>query len=141
VGRLQDGFWWLYMDDVNVGAYSSEIGMGLINTDLIISTFESNGGSPEFPLAAKIAREYNGGGYNDWFLPSKDELNMFYKFNHDRGEDLFGCTSSFWSSTEYEPTLGGVSSAAWAQNTTGDDGTQHLINKFTGLCVFPIRYF
>ncbi|MDA9111424.1 fibronectin type III domain-containing protein [Flavicella sp.] len=46
------------------------IGSGSSNTDAIIS----NQGAPEISYAAGLARAYNGGGYTDWFLPSKDEL-------------------------------------------------------------------
>ena len=50
--------------------YGEAIGSGSSNTDAIIS----NQGAPEISYAAGLARAYNGGGYTDWFLPSKYEL-------------------------------------------------------------------
>jgi hypothetical protein len=49
------------------------VGKGLINTNAIISA-QGNTGN----YAAKIAKDYRGGGFSDWYLPSKDELFLMY---------------------------------------------------------------
>jgi hypothetical protein len=54
-------------------AIGTAIGTGAQNTEAIVS-FECNDGSP----AALAATGYELNGYSDWFLPSKDELNMMY---------------------------------------------------------------
>src|SRR4051794_30821853 len=46
---------------------------GSLNTNAII-TAQGNSGS----YAAKLCRDYKGGGKNDWFLPAKDQLNVLY---------------------------------------------------------------
>jgi len=46
------------------------LGSGSTNTDIIIM----HEGAVETSYAAGIARAYNGGGFNDWFLPSVDEV-------------------------------------------------------------------
>ena len=51
------------------------IGTGKSNTDLIIAK-QTSTGRPF--AAAALAVAHNGGGYTDWFLPSKDELNKLY---------------------------------------------------------------
>ena len=48
------------------------IGTGKVNTDNILNETNYSG------TAAYIARSYYGGGFNDWYLPSKDELNKLY---------------------------------------------------------------
>ncbi len=55
-------------------ATGSAIGTGTTNTDAIIAVQ----GVVETDYAAGLARAYNGGGFNDWFLPSNDELNEMY---------------------------------------------------------------
>jgi hypothetical protein len=56
-------------------ASGTAIGTGLSNTNKIIAAQE---GIPT-TYAAGLARAYTGGGYTDWFLPSKDELNKLYQ--------------------------------------------------------------
>jgi hypothetical protein len=51
----------------SVASTSFAYGQGATNTTNIINAFGSN-------TAAGKARAYNGGGYNDWFLPSPNEL-------------------------------------------------------------------
>jgi hypothetical protein len=57
------------------GAYGLAIGTGASNTNAIIDV---QGVPVKYTYAAVLARAYNGGGFNDWFLPSKDELNEMY---------------------------------------------------------------
>ena len=58
------------------GATGTAIGTGKANTAAIIA---AHSGDTELNNAAKAAVAYTGGDKNDWFLPSKDELNAMYK--------------------------------------------------------------
>ena len=55
-------------------ATDTAIGTGEENTIAII---DAQGGIAT-SYAAGVARSYRGGGFDDWFLPSKDELNQMY---------------------------------------------------------------
>ena len=67
---------------------------GLLNTDYIIAFTGESGSSITSYYAAGLCRNYTGGGYTDWFLPSVDQVRMM-RFNlFDRGfgsflEDFF----------------------------------------------------
>jgi len=50
-------------------------------------------------VAAKEALGYQYGGKKDWFLPSKDELNLLYVNLHQQNLGNFSNTL-YWSSTE-----------------------------------------
>ena len=54
------------------GADASGIGYGNQNTLDILS------GCMQTEIAAEACYNSNNGGYSDWFLPSKDELNEMY---------------------------------------------------------------
>ena len=56
------------------GATATAIGTGKANTRKIILS-QGKPGS----YAALLCANYKGGGYTDWVLPSKDELNELYK--------------------------------------------------------------
>ena len=68
--------------------------------------------------AAGLARAYKGGGYTDWYLPSKDELNKLYLSMEAIGGFVYVC---YWSSSESDAVN------AWAQYFA--DGYQHLYDK------------
>jgi hypothetical protein len=47
--------------------------------------------------AAKLCRDYRGGGTSDWFLPSQDELNQLY-INQAAIGGFFA--NNYWCSSE-----------------------------------------
>jgi hypothetical protein len=59
-----------------VGETSKEIGNGQINTQTIMRYFSQNGGG--FGLAVQVCDELAINGFDDWFLPSQDELSYMY---------------------------------------------------------------
>ena len=79
---------------------STAIGTGKANTEAIVTKVSSGS------YAAKLCYDLVLGGYDDWFLPSKDELNELYK-----QEDVVGGfkTQYYWSSSEDDSLL------AWLQ--------------------------
>ena len=83
---VNGGIEWGYGKDGKVvGARGTAIGTGAQNTLDILTecTIEIDPINDE--IAAKLCANYevteNGVTYNDWFLPSKDELNQLYLFN------------------------------------------------------------
>ena len=78
------------------GATGTAIGTGLSNTNTIIASQ----GATATSYAAGLARAYTGGGYTDWYLPSKDELNILYINKVAIGG--FSEYVYYWSSTEYD---------------------------------------
>ena len=74
VADQSSGIRWYNGSYVTTGATGTAIGTGSANTDAIIDAQ----GATETSYAAGLARAYAAGGYTDWFLPSKDELNKMY---------------------------------------------------------------
>jgi hypothetical protein len=52
--------------------------------------------------AAGLARAYTGGGYTDWYLPSKDELNKLYLNRVAIGGFISNSNGLYWSSSEIQ---------------------------------------
>jgi len=109
-------------------ATGTAIGTGLANTNTIIASQ----GETATSYAAGLARAYTGGGYTDWYLPSKDELNKLYLNRSAIGGFV---NSQYWSSSE-ERFIGYT---AWRQSL--DDGYQINDNKFSLNRVRAIRSF
>ncbi len=55
-------------------------------------------GDANWEDAKKMCAEFRGGGYDDWYLPSKEELNFIY-INLARTERIIG-RGYFWSSSK-----------------------------------------
>ena len=99
----------------------------MANTNAIIASQGATAAS----YAAGLARAYNGGGYSDWYLPSRDELDKLY-LNRD-AIGGFDTTADpwYWSSSEYD------ASNAWSQ--LFDDGYQGNLSKFPTYRVRAVR--
>jgi hypothetical protein len=107
----------------------SAIGSGYQNSLNIVD--QGNGAT----TAAGAVRAYTvtegGVVFNDWFLPSRDELNALYLVKNIF-TDLV-TNNYYWSSTE------NISTSSWAQSFF--QGSSITINKGTGRYVRPIRSF
>jgi hypothetical protein len=90
--------WYNGSDASSTGATGTAIGTGSANTTAIITIQD---GTPT-SYAAGLARAHNGGGYTDWYLPSKDELNKLYLNRTAIGGFA---NDYYWSSTEISNTL------------------------------------
>ena len=119
-------------DGQSIGGTGSAVGTGAANTTAIVS------GCSETAIAAKICADYTDGTYSDWFLPSKDALNLMYE-NIGPGDELglgdignFGL-NPYWSSTEFG------NDGAWFQ--TFHDGGQYFSNKNFTVNVRAVRAF
>jgi hypothetical protein len=89
-------------------ATATAIGTGSANTDAIIAIQGEQIGMEATTYAAGLAKAYTGGGYTDWFLPSKDELNQLYVNRAAINTTALANNGSvfsidtYWSSSEYD---------------------------------------
>jgi hypothetical protein len=109
------------------GANGTAIGTGNQNTIDIEAGCTTSG------IAADICANLTLGGYSDWFLPSKDELNEMYLNLHQQGLGGFA-SDYYWSSTESSSI-----NRAWRQNFT--TGYQHFDFKDNFNGVRAVRAF
>jgi TolB-like protein len=76
-----DAHWGAYRDDDysrdEVRGTRTIIGSGKRNTRILIDVL--SGWSGDQYCAAEIVANFNYGGYDDWFIPSKNELDLIYK--------------------------------------------------------------
>ncbi len=107
------------------GANGFAVGTGAQNTADILA------GCGEAGIAARLCNEYTLNGYNDWFLPSKDELDLLYQQNDVVGG--FNCCHFYFSSTEVS------NDSVWCQNL--NDGLQWTHTKWEAFRVRAIRVF
>jgi len=128
--------WGCYLSEVN-GANGIIIGSGIQNT-MDIQNANCQPNNSVNLIASNVCDTLTLNGYDDWFLPSKDELNTMYQ-NIGSGNSLgFGNIGGFaltyyWSSTEID------SVRACKQNF--GTGTQGDYCKYAGYYVRAIRAF
>ncbi|MBQ7367119.1 MAG: DUF1566 domain-containing protein [Spirochaetaceae bacterium] len=72
-------------------------------------------GKHQWAEAKKMAEGYRGGGFSDWRLPTKEELNLVYQNLRKPGIITGTGDDWHWSSSQYHSTI------AWAQRF-GDGG-------------------
>jgi hypothetical protein len=122
---------------ISIPGTQPTVGSGETNTSLIVA------GCNEASFAAKICNDLVSGGQTDWFLPSRDELNLVYRNLILNGQGNFNNSNLYWSSSELQ---GSGSPGAWASAlyitygalTSGGDSSSGKFNNFS---VRAIRAF
>jgi hypothetical protein len=111
-----------------VNETDTAIGAGKANTQRIVPVINRRGEDG----AALLCTALNINGFEDWFLPSKDELNLMYVNLKKKGLGGFG-DGYYWSSSEFNYY------DAWVQRfrdgsqnnsysyTNGDKGSAHSV--------------
>jgi len=115
-----------------VDGTSTVVGSGKRNTQFIIDRLKQLG---EDGNAAQLCVSLNFNGYTDWFLPSKDELDLMYKNLKRNGLGGFR-NEWYWSSSQYDRDI------AWTQDfTNGRQGSGILFIKCLDWSVRAVRAF
>jgi len=98
---------WSNITDTLVGTTGTALGTGQANTTAIVGQSGCKSG------AAWLCNNLTEGGYSDWFLPSKDELNKLYLNQVAIG--MFGgfVDTVYWCSSEVSANY------AWYQDFGG----------------------
>ncbi|MDR1986190.1 MAG: DUF1566 domain-containing protein [Treponema sp.] len=113
-----------------VGGTGTAIGSGKRNTQMIVEFLQRQG---ETGRAAQVCAALDFDGFKDWFLPSKDELDLIYKNLKVKGLGELS-DSWYWSSSEDTNNFG-----AWVQRFSG--GSQGVSDKIGTHSVRAVRAF
>jgi hypothetical protein len=111
----------------NIGGLSELLGAGGTNTNVIIAN------CAQANIAAQRTIAVTDGGYTDWYLPSKNELNKLYLNRSIVGGFL---TDKYWSSSQASFWQ---SSHAYYQEFT--NGSVDVYDKNSAIGVRAIRKF
>ena len=104
-----------------IGGIETGIGTGQSNTTKIVTWLNSHS---ETDRPAQVCDALVYGGYSDWFLPSKDELNLMYTNLKVAGVGDFA-NLYYWSSSEFNAGY------AWSQYfNSGSQGTSLKGNTY-----------
>ena len=76
---------------------------GAANTDAIIA---QTGQPAANTYAAGLCRTHTGGGFNDWYLPATNELDLMRDNLHASGLGGFSSSAWYWTSREFSNTHG-----------------------------------
>ena len=81
-------------------------------------------GEVNWETAKTMAKNFRGGGYSDWYLPTKDELNLVYKNLRKTGK--ISGNSWHWSSSAYDNDY------AWPQRFSDGDQGSYYGDRYKG---------
>ena len=125
--------WGAHGTEIGGDAALTGIGDGQAATTAIVNHME---GKLITDTAAQLCdaleHEHEGTAYDDWFLPSKDELNAVYENLHQNGVGGFA-ENNYWSSSEL------FSEFAWAKHFFS--GNQTTLDKANDERVRAVRAF
>lgn len=97
---------WSNGSDVTTGATATALGSGKANTNAIVAIQGAGSYAAKWCTDYINSSDYISSSYNDWYLPSKDELNILYI---NRNHNIGLANAQYWSSSEV------ASGAAWLQ--------------------------
>jgi len=125
---------------VAVGGTGTGIGTGKANTAALVAAMESTAyissttstTTTTGDYAARLCDLHEAGGYGDWFLPSKDELNQMYK---KLKENDLGSFSDYTYGSSSE------SGAGYAEAQYFSNGYQFINFRDIAYRVRPVRAF
>jgi hypothetical protein len=156
-GSYSDG--WRYMEvaqqsyvagghwgptDLYIGTTGTAIGTGRANTEAMRAAMpRKNDGSNEY--MAHHVHDLVYGGYSDWFVPSKDELNLvvFQNVNGEIGGLRDDMNFTHWSSSEVDADSGypNYQNLVWTQGINSPDLQGGVAHQDTNVYYVAIRYF
>ena len=119
------GIQWYNGNNIDIKT-GTAVGAGRTNTDAIIAAQGSGS------YAATLCKNLSIGGFSDWFLPSKDELDLMYKNLKKASLGGFG-EGWLWSSSQ------SYSNYAWSRRFS--DGYQDSTGKSNRYGVRAVRAF
>lgn len=99
-------------------------------TNGMANTLAMQTNDPVIHHAGMYCLGYNGGGFDDWYLPAKDELNLAW-VNRSQLEVLAMEDQYYWSSTQ--------DSARYAWIQTFSSGYQQNYSTLSAYRVRPVR--
>ena len=102
------------------GAVGTAVGTGEQNT------IDIEAGCTTFDTAADVCAILSLGGYNDWFLPSKDELNLMYENLKIFWVGGFA-DNYYWSSSEYDAGFAWCQHFYWADQYNDYKGNTYRV--------------
>lgn len=123
---------WPWDQNVTYGALATEVGTGRENTMIVLRNARNSNGSAHDKVTS-YSNTYRGSKFQDWFLPSREELMLMYSNLHQKGLGDFNKYQVYWSSSEFDHF------GAWVVDFS--DGTYSESGKFGIGRVRPIRYF
>jgi len=122
---------------------SRAMGTGNSNTVYLMRVANNKGGG--FGWAVQLAATYELNGFDDWFLPSQDELNHMYGNLHMRGLGNFRSERYWSSSIGQQNRWTGVQYQNFSNGEVGTAWYRHYRNMpiylSTRFLVRPIRRF
>ena len=122
---LGNGVDWFIGSFPYTNATRDGIGAGKINTERIIA-IKGPGN-----YAAQLCANYQGGGFGDWYLPSKYELNLLFAQRSVVGNFI----DIYWTSNAYD------SNHTWYQIFGNGNGLQDYTINYGNFRVRAIRSF
>lgn len=127
-------------DPIEWGCFSSDnyqtkynIGSGYKNTELLLVNRNR-----QYPPSSDYVWKKDIDGKTDWYIPSKDELNLMYVNLHKKGLGSFR-NDKYWSSSEYYKDGTHQKFEAWCQNFK--DGSQSGEKRNNYCYIRPVRQF
>lgn len=111
---------------IDTNIRTTAIGTGLSNTNSLIEMNLQPDTSGWYVVWDKI-KEFRQNHSDNWFLPSKDELNLIYEARANLSNLSLSTNPYYWSSSEGHNGHSWSGSQTWIQQF--DSGDQYLCNK------------